>query len=257
MTAQSSPQDGGEIESRKYPRRNIALDVSFGPASTAERPSDLQLEHTVTIDISIGGIGLYTDVLYPVGTKLYCALSLPDRALPMEALGAVAWFQNVSHEEHGYKLGLEFAEIAPEDRLMLERLVHEPPTSHLSRSRKLLLADDDRDFTQALKVRFESVGFEVLTAGEGLEALQKSRQEHPHLIILDLTLPKLNGYEICRLLKFDQKFHHIPIILCTARSRKDDIALGQSVGADAYVTKPFDGKVLLAKVDELLAKARH
>lgn len=247
----------GGTDKRRFPRRNIALDVAFAPVPTAGgRPPDAQLAKTVTLNISVGGVCLYTDSLFPVGRQLACVISVPTRATPIEVTCTVAWFQKISQDSHSYKLGLEFADLKPADRAVIEHLVAEPPSGHATRAKRLLVVDDDVEFVQALKVRFESAGFDVLTAQEGLEALHKSRSEHPHVIILDLMLPKLNGYEVCRMLKFDQKFQHIPIILCSARSRKDDIDMGYSVGADAYITKPFEGRALVDKVDELLANAK-
>ena len=247
----------GGAERRQYPRLSIALDVAFGLCGISQRPPEDQLERTVTVYLSTGGMCLYTDILYPVGTQLFCALSLPGCPKPLELITTVARFQKVPQEAHGYKLGVEFVELSPAHKAQLERVILEPPASHATRAKKLLLVDDDAEFMLALKVRLQSVGFQVLTATEGMEALEKSRLERPNLIILDLMLPKLNGYEVCRLLKFDQKFHHIPIILLTARSRQEDKELGYSVGADAYVTKPFDGNTLLEKVDELLVKTSN
>jgi CheY-like chemotaxis protein/Tfp pilus assembly protein PilZ len=255
-------------ERRRFPRFNMALDVAFGPAcrrpATADRagrptgsgtrPTESKLERTVTVNLSIGGLCLYSDVLYPIGSELFCSLSLPGREKPIEVVGTVAWFQKVNHEAHGYKMGLEFTDVSAQDRAALRALLEHPPAVEPSRSKRLLLVDDDQELCQALKLRFEAGGFEVITAGDGLEGLRKGREEHPDLVILDLMLPKLNGYEVCRLLKFDQKFRHIPIILCTARSRREDRLMGETVGADAYVTKPFDGKALLAKADELVAQ---
>jgi CheY-like chemotaxis protein len=269
-----SPANGGGREKRAHPRRNIALDVTFGPAgevagikaatecrarggpATPLGPDGLRcattLQRTITVNISAGGVCLYTDTHYPVGASLYCALSIPGRALPLELVGTVAWFQPVSQTERGYKLGVEFARMTPQERAALERLVREPPATHASRAKRLLLVDDDPELVLALKVRFESAGFEVLTAAEGLEALAKSRDAHPHAIVLDAMLPRLSGYEVCRLLKFDPKFHHIPVIMFTARTRQEDREMGDAVGADAYLTKPASGTELLAAVDGLL-----
>ena len=255
--AEQRPQTenaSGGADRRKFPRRNIALDVAFGPMAADKRPSEAQLDRTATVNLSTGGLCLYTDVLYPIGAELFCLLNLPDREEPMELVGTVAWFQRVSQDAHGYKLGLEFTDIRPEDCRLIERLVSDETAHPVTRAQRVLLVDDDDEWIQALKVRFESVGFRVMTANEGMEALSKSRDERPDLIVLDLMLPKLNGYEVCRLLKFDQKFSHIPIILCSARSRQQDMDLGYAVGADAYLTKPFPGNALLLKVDELLAK---
>lgn len=251
MTAPATHSNGGR-EQRAHPRRNIALDVTFGLAGTTNPPPATTLQRTITINISAGGICLYTDTSYPVGASLYCALTIPGRALPLELVGTVAWFQPASPTEHGYKLGVEFTRMSPPERAALEQLVREPPTRQASRAKRLLLVDDDPELVLALKVRFESAGFEVLTAAEGLEALTKSRDAHPHAVILDAMLPKLSGYEVCRLLKFDPQFHHIPILLFTARTRQDDREMGDAVGADAYLTKPATGAELLAAVDGLL-----
>jgi len=247
---------GNGSERRRHPRLNIALDVAFGPVGSTKATAEASsLERTVTVNISLSGMCLYTDVLYPVGTSLYCAMTIPGRSSPLEFVGTVAWFQKVSQEPHGYKLGVEFGKLTAKDRAVLERLIREPLISSRQSSKKLLLVDDDVELAQAIKVRLESAGFAVLTATEGLEALNLCRAERPHLVILDLMLPKLNGYEVCRLLKFDQKFHQIPIIVLTARSRQEDKELCYAMGADAYITKPFNGVNLLAKVDELLAKS--
>ena len=246
------------IERRRQPRYNMALDVAFGPAGNPiTRPPEGQLGRTVTVNVSLGGCCLYSDTLYPLGAQLYCALSLPTHPKPLELIGVVAWFQKMDRDAHGYKLGLEFKDPAAEDQTALQALLDHPPEAQPSPSKRLLLVDDDVDMNLALKLRFESSGFEVITAFNGLEALRKAREERPDVMILDLMLPYLNGYEVCRLLKFDQKFKDIPIILCTARSRQEDVQMGHVVGADAYVTKPFDGKGLIAKAEELLTLGRR
>lgn len=255
MVAPSVPSPvSPEAERRRHPRYNMALDVVFGPVpATGTPPPAEALQRSVTVNLSHGGLCLYSDSRFPVGTQLWCAVSLPQRPQPLELLGTVAWFQKLDQESHGFRIGLEFARINAEARAALNALLEHPPAASAPRAKRLLLVDDDQELQLALKLRFESLGFEVITASEGLEGLRKGREERPHLILLDLMLPKLNGYEVCRLLKFDQKFRHIPIVLMTARSRQDDIRIGQEVGADAYVTKPFDGQGLIAKVEALLA----
>lgn len=253
-----------DAERRQFPRYNVALDVSFGPlrrgangsaapsGETASAAPAQKLQRTFSVNLSLGGLCVYSDVVYPIGTELWCAVTVPGRPRPVEAVGMLAWFQRVDQESHGYKLGIEFSGISRETQAALQALFDQPPAAAASRSKRLLLVDDDEELCLALKLRFESSGFQVITAANGVEALRKGREERPHLIILDLMLPQLNGYEVCRLLKFDQKFQHIPIILCTARCRREDRELGTTVGADAYVTKPFNGQDLIAKVEELL-----
>ena len=118
--------------------------------------------------------------------------------------------------------------------------------------KKVLIVDDEEDMVYAVKLQLESNGFEVITAGNGQEALDKARTGTPDIIILDLMLPKIDGYKVCRMLKFDKKYKMIPIIMLTARVQERDQKLGFEVGADAYLTKPFEHEELLAKIKELI-----
>lgn len=118
--------------------------------------------------------------------------------------------------------------------------------------KRILIVDDEEDMRYAVKMQLEANGYEVLTAKDGQEGLTFARKEMPDLIILDLMLPKLDGYQVCRMLKFDNKYKNIPIVIFTARAQSDDEELGYQVGADAYVAKPFDPKRLLGKIKDLL-----
>jgi DNA-binding response OmpR family regulator len=91
-------------------------------------------------------------------------------------------------------------------------------------------------------------GYHVLVSYNGEDALNQARKENPDLILLDLMLPKLDGYEICRLLKSDDRYKHIPILMLTAKSQEKDMVLGIETGANEYITKPFDIRDLLKKV---------
>jgi len=118
--------------------------------------------------------------------------------------------------------------------------------------KRILITEDSPTILAIAKEALESAGYGVLCAVDGQEALDKARKECPDLIVLDLMLPKLDGYKICRMLKFDEKYKQIPIILLTARTQEADIQLGKEVGADAYLTKPFEPEILLAKIKELI-----
>jgi len=104
---------------------------------------------------------------------------------------------------------------------------------------KILIIDDEPDLVTMVTLRLEANGYQVIFACDGQEGLGKARNEKPDLIILDLMLPKIDGYKVCRLLKFDEKYKKIPVILFTARAQESDIKVGEDVGADAYLTKPF------------------
>ncbi|MDP2912017.1 MAG: response regulator [Candidatus Omnitrophota bacterium] len=118
--------------------------------------------------------------------------------------------------------------------------------------KRILIVDDEEDIVNVLRFRLEANNYAVLSASEGQEGLNKARTEKPDLIILDLTLPKLDGYKVCRMLKFDESYKSIPIIMFTARAQKKDEELGMEMGADAYIAKPFEPEVLLGKIKELL-----
>lgn len=118
--------------------------------------------------------------------------------------------------------------------------------------KKILTVDDEVDIVKGMEVRLKFAGYDVITAYDGLEALNKARSEKPDLIILDLMLPKLDGLKVCALLKSDTRYSRIPIIILTAKAQESDIKLGKEVKADLYLTKPFDIKVLLDNIKELI-----
>lgn len=118
--------------------------------------------------------------------------------------------------------------------------------------KRILIVDDEPDMMAPLKFRLEERKYEVLMAVDGEEGLKKAREDKPDLIILDLMLPKINGYDVCRKLKIDEKYKNIPIILFTALHQQSDMRFGFAQGADAYVTKPFESKMLMDKISELL-----
>jgi adenylate cyclase len=119
---------------------------------------------------------------------------------------------------------------------------------------KVLIVDDELDLVEMVSLRLEANNYQVISAFDGQAGLDKARSEKPDLIILDIMLPKIEGYKVCRMLKFDERYKQIPIILFTARAQASDIKLGEDVGADAYLTKPFEPDILLNKVIELLKK---
>ena len=104
----------------------------------------------------------------------------------------------------------------------------------------VLVADDESDIVETLQFMLESDGFEVLTAYDGEEALNIARRAIPDVILLDVMMPKINGYKVSRLLKFDKKFQDIPILMITARTQEEDKLIGEETGADEYITKPFE-----------------
>jgi len=120
--------------------------------------------------------------------------------------------------------------------------------------KKILIIDDEKEMVQLETMRLQAHGYDVVVAYEGESGLELARTEKPDLIILDIMLPKADGYEVCRRFKQDLQCRHIPIILVSAIDQKYDTNLGKKVGADDYFTKPFDPVSLLAKIKELTKK---
>ncbi len=124
-------------------------------------------------------------------------------------------------------------------------------------SQKILIVDDETDVVAPLKFSLEAQGFTVLTSFNGVDALETARKESPDLILLDLMMPKLDGYKVCRLLKFDARYKGIMVLILSARGQQEDIELASACGADAYLTKPFDPQRLFEELKRLLQEAKR
>ena len=121
-------------------------------------------------------------------------------------------------------------------------------------SKKILIVDDEMDLVETVRFPLEMEGYHVLVSYNGEDALNQARKENPDLILLDLMLPKLDGYKVCRLLKFDDRYKHIPILMLTAKFQEKDKVLGMETGANEYITKPLEMDDLLKKVKAYLNK---
>lgn len=120
---------------------------------------------------------------------------------------------------------------------------------------KILVADDDRSIVELVQLTLESDGYKVFTAHDGSSALEKINKYHPDLLILDVMMPGMDGYDVSYLSGLDKKVKPKTIII-TVKNREIDRIMGKSMGADVYINKPFDIEVLRAKVKELLTKKK-
>ncbi len=121
---------------------------------------------------------------------------------------------------------------------------------------KILVADDSPNIREILQMNLESLGFKVILAEDGERAVELLAEESPDLMIVDVMMPKVNGFQICRRVKSDPRTEATPIILLTARSQEEDIFWGKDCGADEYITKPFSTKELERSVVRLLKRRR-
>lgn len=122
---------------------------------------------------------------------------------------------------------------------------------------RLLIVEDDFDISNMLRIYFSGQGYEVDVAPRGSVALEKTRQNLPHLIILDIMLPDIDGFEVCRNLRTSTRTSHVPIIFLTQKDERSDKLQGLELGADDYVTKPFDIEELKLRVQRAITRAEQ
>lgn len=120
--------------------------------------------------------------------------------------------------------------------------------------KRLLIVEDEKDMMEMLTFRLEAAGFEVIQAYDGQEGLDKAYSQNPDLILLDLMLPRVDGYKVCRELKSDVKYRRIPIAILTARATDKEKTLGLECGAEAYIIKPFEPEALMDTIKKLLGE---
>jgi DNA-binding response OmpR family regulator len=119
-------------------------------------------------------------------------------------------------------------------------------------SKTILIVDDEPNIVLSLEFLMKREGFEVQTAGDGQAAIEMLAARRPDLMILDVMMPRKNGFEVCKEVRADPALSGLPIILLSAKGREVEIAKGLSLGADAYITKPFSTHELVARVKEIL-----
>ena len=117
---------------------------------------------------------------------------------------------------------------------------------------KILICDDEASILSILEFTLVTEGYQVVTARDGDEALAMAAAEDPDLIVLDVMMPRRNGVEVCHLLKSGRDTAHIPVVLLTAKGRREDREAGQQAGADSYIAKPFSPQRLVERIQSLL-----
>ena len=119
--------------------------------------------------------------------------------------------------------------------------------------KRILLVEDDLRSSEVLKFALEAKGYETIQAANGKDALTMARETPPQLVILDIMLPKMDGYHFCRLLKFDSRFNRIPVIIVSSKIQETDKELGLACGGNEYITKPYDINKLIGVVEKYLS----
>jgi DNA-binding response OmpR family regulator len=147
------------------------------------------------------------------------------------------------------------AEIDTDPRMLAQYMASDGMTAQVeTNTKRILVVDDELDLVVMIAKSLRYKGYDVIIAKDGQEGLEKAKTQKPDLIILDLMLPRIDGYKVCELLKKDTLYATIPVILLTAKANAEDIDRGKKVGADAYITKPYERDILFSKIKELLEK---
>ena len=128
------------------------------------------------------------------------------------------------------------------------------PKSGVMTRERILVVDDEEDLLELINYNLTKEGYRVTCVASGERALKEAQDALPDLIVLDLLLPRVDGLELCRLLKADPKTKHIPVLMLTAKTEESDVVKGLEVGADDYVTKPFSPRVLVARIRAVLRR---
>lgn len=118
--------------------------------------------------------------------------------------------------------------------------------------KRILIVDDETELAYAIQIRLKQAGYEVLTAYDGFEGLEKARKENPDLILLDILMPGMDGYQMLRKLKENNQTKSIPVIMLTAKSQLEDVTQATNLGVEDYIVKPFDYLAMLGKIKKAL-----
>lgn len=123
-----------------------------------------------------------------------------------------------------------------------------------NKTKKILVVDDEADFLKILKRIITDEGYNVIAASNGSEALTKLREEAPDLMLLDIDMPVMNGYEVCKEIRKDPIYKNIPVIMLTVLSKSASVLKGMETGCDEYITKPFSSRELILRIQKVLNK---
>jgi len=137
------------------------------------------------------------------------------------------------------------------------QLISETPEQDEMSKGKIEIIEDDRDIVEMVEYNLREEGYRTIAAFDGEKGIDLARREKPDLIILDLMLPAIDGFEVCKILKQQESTSHIPIIILSAKSRETDKVVGLELGADDYMTKPFSPRELIARIKAVLRRHKE
>ena len=231
-------------DKRTYPRFSVQLGAQYRALHSPADPLRVAI-----MDIAAEGMRFLSEDLFDVGQILELHINLDsDEKITFKV--EVIW---LTRAEGGYNTGVRIVDGARGDQARFIRFYCEKMLSMSSQlPKKILIMDDEQDMVRLLQIELEKENYEVIYAYDGEEGFEKYLQQRPNLIILDMSMPKMNGRAVCRKIRMEQGDDRTPIVMLTARDEEADRIIGRVAGAQKYITKPFDMQELLATVEGLI-----
>lgn len=233
------------LEKRAYRRFKVQLSAIYrtlGPLKDCF--------HVTVMDVGAEGMCFLSDSLLDVGQEIELVVHL-DVNERVSFRTQVAWLSREDNKQ--YKIGIRIIDGSMNDEIKFIRFYWEKLMMTSQKLKKILLIDDERDMVRLLQIELEKENYNVIHAYDGEEGFAKYLSERPDLIILDLSMPKMNGRQVCRKIRREEEDDLTPIVMLTAKCEEADRIIGRVVGAQKYITKPFDMKDLLDAVEGLLS----
>lgn len=247
-----------------------ALPKVYADAGRLEQILNNLLQNAIKFTAEGGRVWIralpYTDPADPQTSWVRIDVQDTGIGIPEDARERIfeGYYRGAAAKEHGLGLGLAITKAlveAHKGRIWVESAVGEgscfsfllPAETRRPRKPLVLIVEDEPDMVETLRFHLQSEGFACEVAYTGMEALRKANELVPDAILLDIMLPDINGYQVCRRLKSEDRTRHIPILMLTARSQASDRFWGMEAGAEAYIVKPFEIEDVTAKLREVLA----
>jgi len=233
------------VDKRAHPRVGLSLSGRF---KMKEIIGDFF--ETTVINLSQEGLCFYSGVRVDNGQHIELEVQLEEEKR-IKVSGVAIWSEK-KNESGFYRVGVKLIKTGAEDESLLLDFYQKKNAGAKKRKKKILVIDDEKDLVSLLSFHLSQAGYEVVMAFDGEDGYQKYQSETPDLIILDLKMPKLNGFEVCRKIRREKKDTQIPILMLTALQDDADRLIGKVVGAQRYMTKPFKIEELLTEVEWLM-----
>jgi DNA-binding response OmpR family regulator/Tfp pilus assembly protein PilZ len=244
-------------DQREHPRVSAAFRI---------RASALDPDALTGENVSRGGIFVRTAKFLPLNTVIRLTIEVPGTPIAVPATCRVAFVRDATGSAatgQSAGMGLEILDIASDQKPILERLIAERKTSQAPRAAeadgplRIVVVDDDAKYREIAAAPFRQRGDTVVTTADGLEGLSACLKEPPDVILSDVQMPRMDGWQLLRLVRARPSLTSVPVVFLTSLSGESERLLGYRLGVDAYIPKPYSPDELLARVHQIVRRARN